>query len=147
MSAPNKSAMLQLPKEKKWQIYCSQRLVQQQQEMGCLKSNGGGIVGIQETRAASDGNISDPEFYIEKIKALAMVRIFQSLSFGCCFFWGNSVTCMSCLPLSAFQSPQGQCVPLRCGERGGRPISFEGEGSYLLTERMGYVRCGYGAHN
>ncbi len=89
MSAPNKSAMLQLPKEKKWQIYCSQRLVQQQQEMGCLKSNGGGIVGIQETRAASDGNISDPEFYIEKIKALAMVRIFQSLSFGCCFFWGK----------------------------------------------------------
>ena len=53
LSAPNKSAMLSLPNEKKWQIYCSQK--------GPAEGGGGSALGTQ------------PEPYIEKVNALAMV--------------------------------------------------------------------------
>jgi hypothetical protein len=49
LSAPNKTAMLSLPKEKKWQIYCSQK--------GSLGSD--------------TGLSNDPEFYIEQVTTLA----------------------------------------------------------------------------
>jgi hypothetical protein len=61
LSAPNKSAMLGLPKEKKWQIYCSQR--------GSGSGSGDGR-GRLETQ---------PEPYIEKVNALCMVRTYESI--------------------------------------------------------------------
>eukprot|EP00095_Tigriopus_kingsejongensis_P000197 snap_masked-scaffold41_size498431-processed-gene-1.12 protein:Tk00197 transcript:snap_masked-scaffold41_size498431-processed-gene-1.12-mRNA-1 annotation:"disheveled-associated activator of" len=52
LSAPNKSAMLSLPNEKKWQIYCSQK-----------------------GKRGADTNLSNnPETYIEKVEELAMLR-------------------------------------------------------------------------
>ncbi|XP_059086529.1 disheveled-associated activator of morphogenesis 1-A-like isoform X3 [Tigriopus californicus] len=55
LSAPNKSAMLSLPNEKKWQIYCSQK-----------------------GKQGADTNLSNnPETYIEKVKELAMMRFCQ----------------------------------------------------------------------
>ena len=57
LSEPNKAAMLSLPKEKKWQIYCSKR-------------------SGANNATASTNLISDPEFYIEKVKALSMVSQF-----------------------------------------------------------------------
>ena len=58
LSAPNKSAMLGLPNEKKWQIYCSQQK------------------GENTTGSGSgDTNLSnDPEVYIEKVQALSMLQ-------------------------------------------------------------------------
>ncbi len=51
LSAPNKSAMLSLPNEKKWQIYCSQKMGHK-----------------------TDSSLSnDPQFYIDKVKELSMV--------------------------------------------------------------------------
>ena len=80
--------MLSLPNEKKWQIYCSQRLLQEANGGGGggggLDGRGGGGRGGGAGGRASAANgmgrglkrdISDPEFYIEKIKALAMVSV------------------------------------------------------------------------
>ena len=49
LSAPNKTAMLSLPQEKKWQIYCSQK-----GSLGC-----------------DTGLSNDPEFYIDSITQLS----------------------------------------------------------------------------
>ena len=56
LSAPNKSAMLGLPNEKKWQIYCSQK-----------GSQPGGETNLS----------NDPEVYIEKVQALSMVSSYK----------------------------------------------------------------------
>jgi hypothetical protein len=53
LSAVNKAAMLGLPNEKKWQIYCSQR--------------------AGDDRANLTNNSNKPEVYIEKVRSLAMV--------------------------------------------------------------------------
>ena len=57
LSAPNKTAMLSLPKEKKWQIYCSQK----------------GSLG-NET-----GLSNDPEFYIEIVTRLSGLEFSHDL--------------------------------------------------------------------
>ena len=49
LSAPNKTAMLSLPQEKKWQIYCSQK-----GSLGC-----------------DTGLSNDPEFYIDSLTQLS----------------------------------------------------------------------------
>jgi len=59
LSAPNKSAMLVLPHEKKWQIYCSQKQAEAES---------------QPENAARSAGGSEPEAYIERVKQLAMVR-------------------------------------------------------------------------
>ena len=57
LSAPNKTAMLSLPKEKKWQIYCSQK--------GSL----GNDTGLS----------NDPEFYIEIVNRLSGLEFSHDL--------------------------------------------------------------------
>lgn len=52
MTAPNKAAMLSLPSQKKWQIYCSRK---------------GGEDMVDQAHA--------PEHYIERLHTLATVRI------------------------------------------------------------------------
>ncbi|CAG2066837.1 unnamed protein product, partial [Timema podura] len=50
LTAPNKAAMLSLPSEKKWQIYCSRKKDQE------------GVTDLSHL----------PEHYIERVQALAM---------------------------------------------------------------------------
>lgn len=52
LTAPNKAAMLSLPPQKKWQIYCSRK---------------GGEDLVDQARA--------PEHYIERLRTLAIVRL------------------------------------------------------------------------
>ena len=96
LSAPNKAAMLGLPKEKKWQIYCSQvdcyylvlivskfniEICSQRAAAGAAEGEEGGpgsgghggrgrLPGRGGTRSALD---TQPEPYIQKVNALAMV--------------------------------------------------------------------------
>lgn len=56
LTAPNKAAMLSLPPQKKWQIYCSRK---------------GGEDLVDQARA--------PEHYIERLRTLATVRHFLLL--------------------------------------------------------------------
>ena len=58
--------MLSLPKEKKWLIYCSQK-----GSAGGLGGLGGGLGGRHGGGAG--GLETQPEPYIEKVNALAMV--------------------------------------------------------------------------
>lgn len=53
LTAPNKAAMLSLPSQKKWQIYCSRK---------------GGEDMVDQAHA--------PEHYIERLHTLATVRTF-----------------------------------------------------------------------
>ncbi len=65
LSAPNKEAMLSLPKEKKWQIYCSQKAEQQRAK------DFNPVQHINAHRSGSCTNLSnDPVLYIEKVVAL-----------------------------------------------------------------------------
>lgn len=54
LTAPNKAAMLSLPPQKKWQIYCSRK---------------GGEDLVDQARA--------PEHYIERLRTLAIVRLLR----------------------------------------------------------------------
>ena len=68
LSAVNRTAMMGLPNEKKWQLYCSQRL------QG--STNNGGMSGANEqTRDGSvqsvwtiGGLSNDPQAYVDKVR-------------------------------------------------------------------------------
>lgn len=66
LTAPNKDAMLSLPPQKKWQIYCSRKIPIDSTD------------GAQVAR-----NPPTPEHYIERLRDIAKVR---TLHFGLCYF-------------------------------------------------------------
>lgn len=53
LTAPNKAAMLSLPIEKKWQIYCSRK----------------------KNLETEENESHQPEHYVERVRVLAQVRI------------------------------------------------------------------------
>lgn len=72
LTAPNKAAMLSLPSQKKWQIYCSRKSP------------------IDSTDGTVQGSVPpSPEHYIERFKDMAIVsEVYISLNIAI-----NNVTC------------------------------------------------------
>ena len=70
MSAVNRTAMMGLPNEKKWQLYCSQRL-QGSNNAGSLNGESdhtrdGSVQSVWTT----GGLTNDPQAYVDKVRVL-----------------------------------------------------------------------------